>query len=94
MALRKAHERQKKSTRLSAVLLNASKWLPGTDLSTSERQAPRHGSGQAHLPFRDFESFLSFVKSPETKASFLPRVQRFIGASRLLASEKVGNDSE
>ena len=44
--------------------------------------------------FLDFESFRNLAKSPESKASFLTRVQRFTWASRFLASEKVANDSE
>ena len=44
--------------------------------------------------FLDFESLRNFANSPETKASFLARVQRLICASRFLASEKAGKDSE
>jgi hypothetical protein len=44
--------------------------------------------------FLDFESLRNLAKSPEIRASFLARLQRLICASRFLASEKVGHDSE
>ena len=44
--------------------------------------------------FLDSESLRNLAKSPETEASFLARVQRLICASRFLASEKIGKDSE
>jgi hypothetical protein len=44
--------------------------------------------------FLDFESLRNLAKSPEISASFLARLQRLICASRFLASEKVGHDSE
>jgi hypothetical protein len=42
----------------------------------------------------DLERFRSLTMSQATSASFLARVQRLICASRFLASEKVGKDSE